>query len=258
MIEFDSLYSINGKKISEAIGRANQGVQSLTSDTISISELMDIVNEMHSDILLESVAEHYGNERRKTKLGESVKYSLPDESNVLDYINESEGEFYDVPPMRYYEIRQKQVKLQTYDELQKLCEKLKADKKLTHGKVLDKSSVTEQMNDLVRCLMTYSESYSLRGNPRRVKSELVKFAADKASIIFRAIKNGDYTTAMNTAYLAASDIVESLDFVDDANFYEYKELRDYLRTTRMVISEEDMSSIPDFTEFKRDQLAELE
>lgn len=435
LIEFDSLYSINGKKISEAIGRANQGVQSLTSDTISISELMDIVNEMHSDILPESVAEHYGNERRKTKLGESVKYSLsdesgssysipdyskkeynrygwavanellsreemavfqkqvgdkargdlykvreglhiiptgenglrnvlvytdgnferpsiarivrinlddgtdieavtediyneeqqatgepvgtykdegildsfeagdydyaewkrrrkaqsnrtifedrageqdgrgsdresqtdseeikyslPDESNVLDYINESEGEFYDVPPMRYYEIRQKQVKLQTYDELQKLCEKLKADKKLTHGKVLDKSSVTEQMNDLVRCLMTYSESYSLRGNPRRVKSELVKFATDKASIIFRAIKNGDYTTAMNTAYLAASDIVESLDFVDDANFYEYKELRDYLRTTRMVISEEDMSSIPNFTEFKRDQFGRL-
>ena len=186
-----------------------------------------------------------------------IKYSLPDESEVLDYINESEGEFYDVPPMRYYEIRQKQVKLQTYDELQKLCEKLKADKKLTHGKVLDKSSVTEQMNDLVRCLMTYSESYSLRGNPRRVKSELVKFAADKASIIFRAIKSGDYTTAMNTAYLAAADIVESLDFVDDANFYEYKELRDYLRTTRMVISEEDISSIPDFTEFKRDQFGRL-
>lgn len=186
-----------------------------------------------------------------------IKYSLPDESNVLDYINESEGEFYDVPPMRYYEIRQKQVKLQTYDELQKLCEKLKADKKLTHGKVLDKSSVTEQMNDLVRCLMTYSESYSLRGNPRKVKSELVKFAADKASDIFRAIKNEDYTTAMNTAYLAASDIVESLDFVDDANFYEYKELRDYLRTTRMFVSEEDMNSIPDFTEFKRDQFGRL-
>lgn len=198
-----------------------------------------------------------GSDRESQTDSEEIKYSLPDESNVLDYINESEGEFYDVPPMRYYEIRQKQVKLQTYDELQNLCEKLKADKKLTHGKVLDKSSVTEQMNDLVRCLMTYSESYSLRGNPRRVKSELVKFAADKASIIFRAIKNGDYTTAMNTAYLAASDIVESLDFVDDANFYEYKELRDYLRTTRMVISEEDMSSIPDFTEFKRDQFGRL-
>lgn len=198
-----------------------------------------------------------GSHRESQTVSEEIKYSLPDESNVLDYINESEGEFYDIPPMRYYEIRQKQVKLQTYDELQKLCEKLKADKKLTHGKVLDKSSVTEQMNDLVRCLMTYSESYSLRGNPRRVKSELVKFAADKASIIFRAIKNGDYTAAMNTAYLAATDIVESLDFVDDANFYEYKELRDYLRTTRMAISEEDMSNIPDFTEFKRDQFGRL-
>lgn len=198
-----------------------------------------------------------GSDRESQTDSEEIKYSLPDESDVLDYINESEGEFYDVPPMRYYEIRQKQVKMQTYEELQKLCEKLKADKKLTHGKVLDKSSVTEQMNDLVRCLMTYSESYSLRGNPRKVKSELVKFAADKASDIFRAIKNEDYTTAMNTAYLAASDIVESLDFVDDANFYEYKELRDYLRTTRMFVSEEDMNSIPDFTEFKRDQFGRL-
>lgn len=33
-----------------------------------------------------------------------IKYSLPDESNVLDYINESEGGFYDVTSRRYYVI----------------------------------------------------------------------------------------------------------------------------------------------------------
>lgn len=76
LIEFDSLYSFNGKKIVEAIGGANQDFKVLTSTKISISELLDIVNEVHSDILPKTVAEHYGNKRRKTKLGESVRFSL--------------------------------------------------------------------------------------------------------------------------------------------------------------------------------------
>lgn len=78
LVEFDSLSSMNGKKIEEAIGGANQGFQSLTSSKISISDLLDIVNVEHSDILPHTVAEHYGNERRKTKLGENVKFSLSD------------------------------------------------------------------------------------------------------------------------------------------------------------------------------------
>lgn len=51
VIEFDSLYSFNGKKISEAVGRADQGVQSLTSDTVTISifDLLGIVNEIYSE-----------------------------------------------------------------------------------------------------------------------------------------------------------------------------------------------------------------
>ena len=40
--------------------------------------MLDIGNVEHSDILPHTVAEHYGNERRKTKLGESVKFSLSD------------------------------------------------------------------------------------------------------------------------------------------------------------------------------------
>lgn len=76
LIEFDSLYSFNGKKIVEAIGDANQDFKVLTSTKISISELLDIVNEVHSDILPKTVAEHYGNERKKTKLRENVRFSL--------------------------------------------------------------------------------------------------------------------------------------------------------------------------------------
>lgn len=81
LIEFESLYSFNGKKIVEAVGSANQGVQSLTPTTISIADLLDIVNETYSDILPKSVADHYRNERQESKLGKSVKYSLKEYSN---------------------------------------------------------------------------------------------------------------------------------------------------------------------------------
>ena len=77
-MEFDSLYSFNGTKIVEAVDGVNQDFQVLTSTKISISKLLDIVNEMHSDVLPKTVADHYGNKRRETKLGESVKYSITD------------------------------------------------------------------------------------------------------------------------------------------------------------------------------------
>ncbi len=81
LIEFGSLYSINAKKIAEDSTQGSPGFQSRTSATISISELLDIVNNSYSDILPQSVADHYGIQRRSTKLGGSVKYSLSEETD---------------------------------------------------------------------------------------------------------------------------------------------------------------------------------
>ena len=78
LIDYDTLYSFNGKKIAGAVGTANRGFKAPTPAKISIAELLDIVNEPFSDILPKSVADHYGIERRHTKLGEDVKYSLKD------------------------------------------------------------------------------------------------------------------------------------------------------------------------------------
>ena len=61
--EFSSLYSLKGKKIEDDSAQGSPGVQSRTSSTISISDLLDIVNEIYSDILPKSVAEHYGIEQ---------------------------------------------------------------------------------------------------------------------------------------------------------------------------------------------------
>lgn len=82
LIEFGSLYSINAKKIAEDSTRGSPGFQSRTSATISIAKLLDLVNSSYSDILPQTVVEHYGIQRRNTKLGRSVKYSLSSENKA--------------------------------------------------------------------------------------------------------------------------------------------------------------------------------
>ena len=84
LVEFGSLYSIKAKKIVEDSARSSQAFQGPTSTKISISALLDIVNETYSDILPKTVAEHYGNKRRKTKLGESVRFSLKNKNITED------------------------------------------------------------------------------------------------------------------------------------------------------------------------------
>lgn len=188
---------------------------------------------------------------------ENIKFSFPDESDVIDYANEHETEFADVPPVRDYEKKQRAVRQQTYGELLMQVEKLKKDKRFTKGKVLDEKSVREEMNRLVVTLMSYSESYTVNGGKRKTNHELVRDGVHAASRIFTAMKNGDYLEAINTAELAAEDIVGRLELVNDRAFHEYRELREYLRKTRIMISEEDANNIPDFKEFKKEQANRL-
>lgn len=76
LVEFGSLYSLRAKKIAEDSTLGSSSFQARTSATISISDLLDIFNEMYSDILPKVVLEHYGVDRITTKLEESVKYSF--------------------------------------------------------------------------------------------------------------------------------------------------------------------------------------
>ncbi len=80
LIEFNSLYSFNAKKIAEDSTQGGASFQARTSANISITELLDNVNEVFSDVLPKTVAEHYGHERRDTKIGKSVKYSLSEDT----------------------------------------------------------------------------------------------------------------------------------------------------------------------------------
>lgn len=83
LVEFGSLYSMRAKKISGDSTQGGSGFRSSTPDTISILKLLDIVNAEYSDILPKTVAEHYGNVRRSSKLGNSVKNSLSVDSDEV-------------------------------------------------------------------------------------------------------------------------------------------------------------------------------
>lgn len=93
----DVLYAYNAKTeptlgIKEGTGRETipngpqRNAATITGSTISISELLDYVNDYFPDILPEEVLKHYGHESRpEGKLGESVLYSDRDPEAVKRY-----------------------------------------------------------------------------------------------------------------------------------------------------------------------------
>ena len=76
----DVLYAINAKKEPAATKspRLTAEPLSVTSSTISIEELLDLVNQYFPDILPEEVLKHYGHDSRpEGDLGEDALYKLP-------------------------------------------------------------------------------------------------------------------------------------------------------------------------------------
>lgn len=180
------------------------------------------------------------------------RYSLPDEESVYDYINTHETEFVEVPPVKDYERAARTVQTKSVEELQKQVEILKRDKRLTHGKELDKASIKPEMTELIKVLMSHSEG--ARGVYDR---KLVNLGMENANIIYRAFKDGDMASVTNTAYYAAKEIVENLKFIDDTAFIHYKELRDIMKNTAVTISEADKADIPDYSEFYKNTFGRL-
>ena len=181
-----------------------------------------------------------------------IKFSLPDEEVVYDYINTHETEFVEVPPVKDYERAARTVQTKSVEELQKQVEILKRDKRLTHGKELDKASIKTEMTELIKVLMSHSEG--ARGVYDR---KLVNVGMENANIIYRAFKDGDMASVTNTAYYAAKEIVENLKFIDDTAFIHYKELRDIMKNTAVTISETDKADIPDYSEFYKSTFGRL-
>lgn len=241
----DTLYIVETEvmkiKNGSSVGRRSSSRFVSVPSDISIPELVDGVKIYD-----------YNMQRNDVYTHQDVKYSLPDESSIMDYAADHETEFVDVPPIRDYERKARGKKVQTIGELRMQVDKLKADKKLTRGRVLDEKSVKEQINDMVVMLKSYGTV-----DGKKTDTDLVRQATDNIASIYRYIKEGDYPGAVNQAYNAAQDMIDGLHLVDDSMFREYKELRDLMRTTKISISEEDAANIPDFKDWKKSQFGRL-
>lgn len=246
----DTLYIVETEimpiKNGSSVGRRSSSRFVSVPSSISIPELINGVKIYD-----------YDTQKNDVYTQKDIKYSLPDETSVYDYVDEHETEFANMPSVRDYEAKAQRVKNQTYDELAEQVRKLSLDKRLTHGKILDESSVKEELNELVRLLMTYSESYAVDGSPRKVNSALVNMATQNASVIYKAIKEGDFAAASNVAYETAREIVENLEMVNDSAFVQYKELRSFLKTTKIEVSEAVKSDIPDYNAWRKKQFGRL-
>lgn len=246
----DTLYIVETEimpiKNGSSVGRRSSSRFVSVPSSISIPELINGVKIYD-----------YDTQKNDVYTQKDIKFSLPDEASVYDYVDEHETEFANMPSVRDYEAKAQRVKNQTYDELAEQVRKLSLDKRLTHGKILDESSVKEELNELVRLLMTYSESYAVDGSPRKVNSALVNMATQNASVIYKAIKEGDFAAASNVAYETAREIVENLEMVNDSAFVQYKELRSFLKTAKIEVSEAVKSDIPDYNAWRKKQFGRL-
>ena len=121
--------------------------------------------------------------------------SLPEsnpvsEDAVIDYMAEHETEFSFISGPKDYEIKQRQVRIQTREELEAQVEKLRAEMKITKGQVLDEKSVRSDINDMVKMLMTHAESYTPDGRKKKTDRNLAAEGVNAAQQIFNALKRG--------------------------------------------------------------------
>ena len=83
--EIETVYAINAKK--ESVAHYRQGYENkipfaFTDSSISIADLLDFVKNHFSDILPESVLQHYGISRKESSVSDSVMYSLSGDKKI--------------------------------------------------------------------------------------------------------------------------------------------------------------------------------
>ena len=97
--EIETVYAINAKK--ESVAHYRQGYENkipfaFTDSTISIADLLDFVKNHFSDVLPESVLQHYGISRKESAVSDSVMYSLNAEKDSVQTIPKGEDPARDV------------------------------------------------------------------------------------------------------------------------------------------------------------------
>ena len=177
---------------------------------------------------------------------------IASEDSTADYIEDHPEEFPDSVPLGDLKgmegHRRKQM---TIAELQEEVQRQRNERKLTHGKILNKKSVKGEFNELVRTLL--SGGY----RSTRTNNDAVNGLVANASTVYRAMKEDDWDAVCDVAYETARELVETMVIRDDTFFEGTRDLREDLRLTRIVVPESVRSDIQDYNDFRKAHMGKL-
>ena len=124
------------------------------------------------------------------------------------------------------------------------------DRWTTEGEVLKVSSVRTDIRNLVKGVMNNSDTSA------QYKTEIVNKTLIDARIAFQLMKQDRTDVASALLYHSAQRMIENVEFIQDDMFKQYKDLRDYLRTTRISLGEEYWSDV-DYDAFRKRNLNKI-
>lgn len=167
------------------------------------------------------------------------------------------------------------------DRLEKVNSVEGAKFSLKGSDILRENAALQEENASLRERVEYWRGQTRRTTPGQVDKKAVDRAArelirDFDSTLNAADISGDllslynymgtgregndeltYTEARRRADEIARRVVESAQITEDGVYQEYRELRDYLRSTPLSISQEDASDIADYNDFRRRNFGRL-
>ena len=121
----------------------------------------------------------------------------------------------------------------------------------TEGEVLDIKSVEKEIRKLVKDAMRNSDTTA------QYRQETVNRTLIDVREAYQLMKQDRTDIACALLYRSAQNMIKNLEFIqDDSTFEEYKEIRSYLRTTKITLSDKFWND-ETFREFRKDHFGTL-
>lgn len=120
----------------------------------------------------------------------------------------------------------------------------------TEGEVLDVKSVKSDIRNLVMGVMSNSDT------DRKYRTELVNKMLMDVRTAFQLMKQDRQEVAASLLYHSALRMVESAEFYVDDTYDQYKDLKEYFKTTKISLGEEYWSDV-DFGSFRKNNFGRM-
>lgn len=236
----DVLYAINAKKepggSSKSPGVTNKFAP-LTDSNISISNVLEFVNEYYPDLLSEDVLKHFNyNERPNGLFTNDVLYSIKEKPIDYNAVIEENAELSEMN-----EDLKEMLRLTSAQN-----EKLKNEFKIT-----DRHNISNNAVDKVAAALRkqYSSSYD--------KTSLVSRLAAMYDYMANAGKDIDSAYIWLRANDIAKNIIANSQQKDTAVYDEYKELRNRIRNTAIRVPQAVQDNFAEYNAFRRENFGRL-